>query len=136
MGDQIVLEGVEFYAYHGVPDAEQAIGHRYRVDLVLELDLREAGHTDALEHTVDYAGVVQRVIAIGTSTQYRLMEALAERICAEIFLAFPQVMRIELTLRKRLPPAGAILESAGVRIVRERTDANATAHPHRGSPPR
>lgn len=122
MQDQIVLEGIEFYAYHGVPDEEQVIGHRYRVDLILEVDLREAGRTDSVEHTVNYAEVVQKVVDVGTRTQYRLMESLVERICWELFQAFPPVMRITLTLRKRLPPAGAVLESAGVCIVRERSE--------------
>lgn len=121
MLDQIVLEGIEFYAYHGVPDEEQVIGHRYQADLILELDLHEAGRTDSLEHTVNYAEVVQKVVDVGTRTQYRLMEALAERMCWELFQAFPPVTRITLTLRKRLPPAGAVLESAGIRIVRERS---------------
>lgn len=117
-----MLEGIEFYAYHGVPDEEQVIGHRYRVDLILEVDLREAGRTDSVEHTVNYAEVVQKVVDVGTRTQYRLMESLVERICWELFQAFPPVMRITLTLRKRLPPAGAVLESAGVCIVRERSE--------------
>lgn len=120
MPDQILLEGIEFYGYHGVPDEEQAIGHRYRVDVVLELDLSHAGRTDQLEHTVNYAEVAQQIVTIGTRTQYRLMEALAERLCQEIFEAFPQVQRVELTLRKRLPPTGTVMENAGVRIVRER----------------
>ncbi|CUU38290.1 MAG: dihydroneopterin aldolase [Armatimonadetes bacterium] len=120
MPDQILLEGIEFYGYHGVPDEEQAIGHRYRVDVVLELDLSQAGRTDQLEHTVNYAEVAQRIVAIGTGTRYRLMEALAERLCREILETFPPVQRVELTLRKRLPPAGTVMENAGVRIARER----------------
>ena len=120
MPDQILLEGIEFYGYHGVPDEEQAIGHRYRVDVVLELDLSQAGRADQLEHTVNYAEAAQRIVAIGTGTRYRLMEALAERLCREILETFPPVQRVELTLRKRLPPAGTVMENAGVRIARER----------------
>src|ERR1700736_2844209 len=37
MADRIKLRGIQFYGYHGVPDAEQETGHRYEVDLVLEV---------------------------------------------------------------------------------------------------
>ena len=47
-------------------------------------------------------------------------EALAERLCRELLETFPPVQRVELTLRKRLPPAGTVMENAGVRIARER----------------
>ncbi len=122
MPDQVFIEGIEFYAYHGVPDAEQQVGHRYRVDLTLEVDLRQAGQTDQIGATVDYGAVARLVQQIGTGTQVRLMETLAERICAEILHRFPNVQRVHLELSKRLPPTGTIVELAGVRITRTRND--------------
>ena len=119
--DQIIVRGIEFYAYHGVPDAEQQIGHRYRVDLVVDLDLREAGRTDDLRHTVSYGDLARLVIQIGTSQQRRLLESLAEQMCAAILEQFPAVRRVELFIAKRLPPTGTITELAGVKIVRARS---------------
>jgi 7,8-dihydroneopterin aldolase/epimerase/oxygenase len=119
--DQIIVQGIEFYAYHGVPDAEQQIGHRYRVDLVVDLDLREAGRTDDLRHTVSYGDLARLVIQIGTSQQRRLLESLAEQMCAAILEQFPAVRRVELFIAKRLPPTGTITELAGVKIVRVRS---------------
>jgi dihydroneopterin aldolase len=118
--DQIIVQGIEFYAYHGVPDAEQQIGHRYRVDLVVDLDLREAGRTDDLRHTVSYGDLARLVIQIGTSQQCRLLESLAEQMCAAILEQFPAIQRVELFIAKRLPPTGTITELAGVKIVRVR----------------
>jgi dihydroneopterin aldolase len=118
--DQIIVQGIEFYAYHGVPDAEQQIGHRYRVDLVVDLDLREAGRTDDLRHTVSYGDLARLVIQIGTSQQRRLLESLAEQMCNAILEQFPAIQRVELTIAKRLPPTGTITELAGVKIVRVR----------------
>jgi dihydroneopterin aldolase len=118
--DQIIVQGIEFYAYHGVPDAEQQIGHRYRVDLVADLDLREAGRTDDLRHTVSYGDLARLVIHIGTSQQRRLLESLAEQMCAAILEQFPAIQRVELFIAKRLPPTGTITELAGVKIVRVR----------------
>ncbi|MCS7064947.1 MAG: dihydroneopterin aldolase [Fimbriimonadales bacterium] len=118
--DRLFIEGIEFYGYHGVPDAEQQIGHRYRVDVTLELDLSRAGRTDQLEYTVDYGKVVRLVIQLGTEQQVRLMETLAERLCAAILEQFPLVQRVQVRVAKRLPPTGAIVELAGVEIRRER----------------
>ncbi len=120
--DQIIVQGIEFYAYHGVPDAEQQIGHRYRVDITAEIDLREAGRTDDLRDTVSYGDLARLAIHIGTSRQTRLLETLAEQMCAAILERFPRIQRVELTLTKRLPPTGTITELAGVRIVRARQD--------------
>jgi dihydroneopterin aldolase len=118
--DQIIVQGIEFYAYHGVPDAEQQIGHRYRVDLVVDLDLREAGRTDDLRHTVSYGDLARLVIHIGASQQCRLLESLAEQMCNAILEQFPAIQRVELFIAKRLPPTGTITELAGVKIVRVR----------------
>jgi len=118
--DQIIVQGIEFYAYHGVPDAEQQIGHRYRADLIVDLDLREAGRTDELRHTVSYGDLARLVIQIGTSQQRRLLESLAEQMCAAILDQFPQIQRVELFLAKRLPPTGTITELAGVKLIRSR----------------
>jgi dihydroneopterin aldolase len=118
--DQIIVQGIEFYAYHGVPDAEQQIGHRYRADLIVDLDLREAGRTDELRHTVSYGDLARLVIQVGTSQRCRLLERLAEQMCAAILEQFPQIQRVELFLAKRLPPTGTITELAGVKIIRSR----------------
>lgn len=118
--DQIFVEGIEFYGYHGVPDAEQQIGHRYRVDLIVDIDLSAAGRTDDLSQTVSYGDLARLVIQIGTTQQVRLLETLAERMCAAILERFPAIQRVELRLAKRLPPTGTITELAGVKIVRGR----------------
>ena len=119
--DQLFIEGIEFYGYHGVPDAGQQIGHRYRVDLLLELDLSVAGRADQLEQTVDYGAVARLVQQIGTGQSVRLMETLAERFAQAILERFPPVQRVHVRVAKRLPPTGTIVERAGVAITRSRS---------------
>ena len=46
--DEILLEGMRFYAYHGVNPEERALGQRFTVDVVLAVDLRRAGRSDDL----------------------------------------------------------------------------------------
>lgn len=119
MSDAILIEGITFHAYHGASDEEQAVGHRYSVDVVLEYDTRAAAQTDDLLHTVNYSAVAKRVLAVGTENQFRLIETLAERIAADILQNFP-VSAVEVTVRKLLPPMKVPAQATGVRIRRER----------------
>ncbi len=37
--DRIILEGMQFYGFHGVNAEERALGQPYVVDLAVEMDL-------------------------------------------------------------------------------------------------
>ena len=117
--DTIFVEQIEFYGYHGASDEEQSVGHRYAVDVELRFDVRRAGQTDRLEDTVNYSRVAKRIAAIGASEQFRLLEALAERISSVILEEFP-VESIRLRVRKIRPPMNVIAAAVGVEIERAR----------------
>lgn len=119
MADRIVLEGIEFYGYHGVPAEERAVGHRYSVDLAVECDLREAGETDDVNCTVDYGVLARQVVEIGRGERYHLIEALAAAISAKV-LTHPLAERVRVTVRKLLPPMDGIVAVAAVEIERSR----------------
>ncbi|HEX2999700.1 MAG TPA: dihydroneopterin aldolase [Armatimonadota bacterium] len=115
--DKIIIQGIQFYGYHGVSGEEQATGHRYAVDLELSMDLHRSGQSDSIEDTINYAAVARLVIEIGSTERYHLLEALAERIAAEILARYsPQQVRIRL--KKLLPPTKSIVEYAAVELVR------------------
>lgn len=116
----ILIEGLEFYGFHGVPDEEQAIGHRYSVDVYLSIDLRQAAASDNVYDTVNYAQAAELLIALGTTTQSRLLEHLAERMTFAILERYPKVQSVTLCLRKQQPPMNAIVASVGVKITRRR----------------
>ncbi len=118
--DVISIDGLEFYAFHGVPDAEQAIGHRYKVDARLSVDTRQAGISDDVADTVNYADVADLLISVGTASQFRLLERLADRMASAVFERFVQVQAINLRVSKPLPPMNAIVASVGVEITRYR----------------
>jgi dihydroneopterin aldolase len=120
VADRILLRGIEFYGFHGVPAAERETGHRFAVDLALELDLRAAGRADDLGETVDYGEVCRQVLAIGQGPPVQLIETLAERIAATCLTCYPKIEAVEVTVRKRLPPVNTVVEEAGVRIYRRR----------------
>src|SRR5690348_16789339 len=104
MTDRIEIEGIEFYGFHGASAAEQEIGHRFRADLTLEMDLAPAGSTDDLNLTAHYGIAAQLVAEIGTGPSVHLVETLAERMAARLLEEFPVVRAVELRVAKLLPP--------------------------------
>src|SRR5215208_4896476 len=91
--DEILLEGMRFYAYHGVNPEERALGQRFTVDIALAVDLRRAGQSDDLADTVSYSAVYKLVREIVEGEPRQLIEAVAEKIAVAILTGFPPVAR-------------------------------------------
>lgn len=118
--DKIILEGMVFYGYHGVNQAERELGQRFVVDLELSRDLSEAGITDDLEKTVNYASVYKVAREIVEGPPANLIETVAERLAAAVLDRFP-VEAVRVRVRKPWAPVkGSVLSSATVEISRSR----------------
>lgn len=121
--DAVFLEGMRFYAFHGVNAAEQELGQRFIVDVALYANLRPAGRSDDLADTINYSSVYKRVRAVVEGPPRRLIETLAEDVAAMLLAEF-SAQRVVVTVRKpEAPLRGAMLDAAGVRIVRQRGTA-------------
>jgi dihydroneopterin aldolase len=126
--DEILLEGMRFYGYHGANPEERVLGQRFTVDVALAVDLRAAGESDDLTQTVSYSAVYKLVRQVMEGEPRALLEAVAETLAAEILAAFPRVDRVTVTVRKpEAPLRGAMLDAAGVRITRWRTAGSGAA---------
>jgi dihydroneopterin aldolase len=122
--DEILLEGMLFYGYHGVNPEEQALGQRFIVDLTVSADLSEAGRTDDLTTTISYSHIFKRIRPIVETERFQLLEALGETIASTVLTEFPRANAVSVTVRKPgVAIRGSILESAGVRIRRSRSGA-------------
>lgn len=115
------IEGLEAYGYHGVPDAEQAIGHRYRCDLALDLADCPARQTDAVQDTVDYGQVATLAVRHLTGPSHRTVERLAQVIGEAILQEAPRVDAVTVRLGKPCPPAPVIATAVGVTLVVRRS---------------
>jgi dihydroneopterin aldolase len=124
--DEILLEGMRFYAFHGVNPEERVSGQRFTVDVTMAVDLRAAGESDDLEATVSYSAVYKTVRRIVEGEPRNLIEAVAEAVAAAILVEFPPVTRVTVTVRKpEAPLRGSFLDAAGVRIIRDRGEGGA-----------
>ncbi|MFW6075268.1 MAG: dihydroneopterin aldolase [Chloroflexota bacterium] len=118
--DEVFLEGLEFFGYHGVNPEERENGQRFIVDVTLTADLATAGRTDALEDTINYSDVYQRVRALVEGPPFDLIESVAERV-AETLLREFSTDSVQVTVRKpdvKLGGESVKLEAAGVTIHR------------------
>ena len=119
MRDQIRLDAIRVSGTIGVLAEEQQRAQPFQVDLVLEVDIAEAGQSDALEHSVDYAKPVAIAHRIISRERHQLLERVATRIAEDILLLHG-VEAVEVTVRKLKVPVPEDVGSSAVRIRRER----------------
>lgn len=118
--DQILIQGLRLYAYHGVNPEEKRDGQPFELDIAAFADLSRAGETDDLADTVSYAKIAKTAAAAFTSASFDLLERAAAVTAEAILSAFPAVKAVEITLKKPNAPVKAQFDWMGVRIRRER----------------
>lgn len=116
--DKIYIEKMEFFAFHGVMEEEKKLGQKFIIDLVIEADLKNAGKTDNLEKTVNYALVYEKVKELTINNRYDLIEALAENI-AEKILEDKMIKKIKVKVNKPSAPVQGIFSNIAVEIERD-----------------
>lgn len=115
--DRIVIRGLRELGVHGVLPEEQSRPQPFEVDVELAVDLRDAGESDTLDDTVDYAAVAEAVSRVISSERYQLLERLAARI-GEVCRVDPRVTGVTVTVRKLHVPVRALVDHVAVRIER------------------
>jgi dihydroneopterin aldolase len=115
-GDWIEIRGLEIAAHIGVPDEERAAPQLLLVDLHLH-PLRDFSRMpDAIDATVDYFAVTQRVLALADERPRQLLETLTDEIATTVLREFA-LRRVEVTVRKFILPN---TECVAVHCTRER----------------
>ena len=109
----IRLQGMQFYAYHGVLPQENLVGANFYVDLKLKTDFTRAAETDSLAGTVSYADI-HAAVKEEMSIPSQLLEHVCQRIARRLFHDFPSIESIDLSLYKENPPMGACAQRIGV----------------------
>lgn len=117
--DAIEIRGLRASVICGALPEEQLRAQPVEVDLDVFVDLAEAGRTDALDDTVDYASIAADVERVLTSERFVLLERLAQRL-AEVVLVDERVRSVTVCVRKLRPPVPQQLDTTGVRMTRGR----------------
>lgn len=121
--DEIVLKGMPFFAYHGVLPEENVTGQRFIVNTWLSCDLREAGVSDDVADTINYAHVYAVVREIVEGKPRKLIEAVAEDIAAQLLATFDRLQAVTVEVEKPGAPIPGIFGQVSVKIRRHRTSA-------------
>jgi dihydroneopterin aldolase / 2-amino-4-hydroxy-6-hydroxymethyldihydropteridine diphosphokinase len=121
--DRIELTGWRATTVIGALEFEQLAPQPVEVDVVLHVDLEEAGETDDLSATVNYGEVLDDFAKVAEDPHV-LLERLAHRLC-EVALAFPLVQEVELVVRKLRPPVPYDVAHTAVRLHRRRMVSHA-----------
>ena len=115
--DKILIKGLVCRARVGVPEWERRKRQKILIDLQLSVDLRKAGRSDRVEHTVDYAAVAREVKRWVEGRPFILVEAIAESAAGLVLKRF-HVKEVTLRVRKFSVPG---TRSVGVAITRGKT---------------
>src|SRR5688500_4471079 len=118
--DKVFVAGLELEAKHGYYDEERQKGIRFRFDVSVYANTRDAAETDDLGETVDYAVVAGLIRDAAEGPSTKLVETLAARIADSTLNRFKIAKKVQVRVAKLNPPGTEGAEQAGVEISRER----------------
>ncbi len=116
---KIVIEEMEFYAFHGHYQEEQIVGNRFLVDLELKTNLSAAAASDQLEDAVNYQEAYKLIKHEMRITKSSLLENIAKRILDALFREMKGIDKATVKIRKMHPPMGGPIQSVGVSMSRK-----------------
>lgn len=119
--DRVFLRGLRIETVIGIHDWERKIKQPVILDIEMATDVRCAAASDNIKDAIDYSAVSQRLIDFVSTSQFQLVETLAER-CAEILQQEFGIRWLRLCINK----IGAISSAQDVGIIIERGQPNST----------
>ena len=119
MGDRIYLRDLRTETIIGIYDWERKIRQTVSFDFEFPADIRRAAKTDSIEDTLNYKSVAKRVLAFVETSEYHLVETLAEEVARLILKEF-SVEWVKVNVNK--PGAVRGSRDVGVMIERSRAD--------------
>lgn len=111
----IALEGMKYYAYHGLYEEERLIGTDYVVDVYIRTKMVQARKMDQLSDTVNYE-TVYRLVSREMKTPRNLIEHVAERILDALKFQFAQMSGALIRIKKMNPPLQGTVSNSFVEI--------------------
>jgi len=98
--DSITLHPIDINTIIGVLPHERLTPQLVRLTLTLHLDLTLPGQTDSIDHTVDYARVIDCVTATCLGTSFLLIEKLADHLATTLLSQFALLHSVSIGLEK------------------------------------
>jgi 7,8-dihydroneopterin aldolase/epimerase/oxygenase len=117
--DTIFIREFRVDAWVGIYEWEKQRAQTLEMEIEIGIPGSEAGHTDNIHDTVHYGEVVERIVRDLAERKFKLLEALAEHVCATITGDFkapwvrlsvaklghiPKVRKVGVTVERRRAP--------------------------------
>ncbi|NIR29169.1 MAG: dihydroneopterin aldolase [Gammaproteobacteria bacterium] len=117
--DTIFIHGIKVQTVIGVYEWERRFQQTVVLDIEFGADTARAAASDRIEDTLNYKNVCKRVVAFVESSQFQLVETLAERV-AELVRGEFEVPWVRVRLNK----PGALRGARDVGVIIERGERN------------
>lgn len=121
MKQQIEVNGIQLYAFHGCLEEEGRIGGHYIVDVSLTTDFTSAALTDDLMQTVDYVDINQ-IVAEEMAIRSKLIEHVGQRISRRIFQELKAIEKLKVKITKLCPPINGDVQNVAIIIKSKASD--------------
>ena len=118
--DAIIIEGLKVDTVIGCFNWERQIVQPLMLDLTIHNDLNQAAQSDELDDTLNYAQICELAAEVIQQAKPKLIEHAAQLVLEKLFLVFPSIESIIITIRK--PAIIAQANAVGIRLERNRND--------------
>lgn len=106
----IALEGMRFFAYHGLFVEEHAAGNHFVVDVWMDSGGHALSGSDRIEDVIDYGQAYAVVAEEMKGERVNLLETLVWRIGNRLLEQVAEVVSIRVRVSKLAPPVGGECE--------------------------
>ena len=116
--DKISIDKLVVFGNHGVFEAENMLGQKFLVSVVVYTDTRKAGLTDDLACSVNYGDVSRDILKFFQNNTFKLIETVAEKLAQELLLRYDLAEKVDVKIEKPWAPVAIPVDSVSVEISR------------------
>ncbi|MEM9504742.1 MAG: dihydroneopterin aldolase [Cyanobacteria bacterium P01_E01_bin.43] len=125
--DTLYINDIRAYGYTGAFAEENVLGQWFRVDLALNLNLAQAGASDQLSDTYNYADAVQAIQQLIQQQPFHLIESVVSEIAKTVLQSDDRLAQVTVKLTKLTPPVPNFTGNVTVEITRDRSHLNSAS---------
>jgi dihydroneopterin aldolase len=114
---KVILQGLEFHAYHGIYPHERSSGNKFEVDVEVETQFSASAFHDDLSGTVDYEDLYA-LVKSEMDKPSKLLETVGHAIAVRALETFPNALSVIVNISKFNPPIGGVCKKATVSVTR------------------
>ena len=116
MTDKIFVKNLILPCKVGVSEEERKRKQNLIIDIEISCDLANAGTSDDLKKSINYAEIREKVTELLIKSEFKLLESLAENV-ASLILMDAKASRVTIEVKKQKYSAKP---SMGIQITRDR----------------